>query len=162
MSAAIVQGRWLMKAKAKAKGKGHCDGVIACKYHGWRYALDGRLRNARDFGSAPGFDPREYSLYPVKLDSWRGFIFATLDNHAPPIAEELAPIEAGWPSDVIQPFAFRRSHNIACNWKTYVENYLEGYHVPNVHPGLDRDVDSTKYRVEMIGLGSSSPCAAKR
>ena len=133
------------------EGEGHCDGVIACKYHGWRYALDGRLRNARDFGSAPGFDPRDYSLYPVKLDFWRGFIFANLDDDAPSIAEELAPIEAGWPSDVIQPFAFRRSHDISCNWKTYVENYLEGYHVPDVHPGLDRDVDSTKYRVEMIG-----------
>lgn len=130
---------------------GNCDGALTCKYHGWRYALDGRLRSARDFGAADGFDPRDFGLYTLKTEFWRGFIFASLDNDAPSISELMKPAEEGWKEETVAPFALRRSHEIACNWKTYVENYLEGYHVADIHPGLDRDIDSTAYRVEMNG-----------
>ena len=55
---------------------GTCPGALVCQYHGWRYTLDGRLRAARDFGPADDFDPRDFSLFPVKLASWRGLVFA--------------------------------------------------------------------------------------
>jgi choline monooxygenase len=45
-----------------------------------------------------------------------------------------------------------RQHHIRCNWKTYVENYLEGYHVPLVHPALDAEIDAAQYKVTMDGL----------
>lgn len=142
------------RAGPLTKGEeGRCEGALVCRYHGWRYALDGRLRAARDFGAAPDFDPRDYSLWPVRVEVWRGLVFANLDADAPPLAALLAPLEArlsnvDWSALHI---AARRSHDLACNWKTYVENYLEGYHVPVLHPSLDAEVDSSRYKVRMDG-----------
>ncbi len=132
---------------------GNCGKELVCKYHGWRYALDGRLRNAVDFGAAEGFDPREFSLFPARLESWRGFLFVNLDAHATPVLEELAPLEALWSRrDItVHPFTLRRTHEIACNWKTYIENYLEGYHVKSVHPELSSQIEADQYTVTMHG-----------
>ena len=135
-----------------ADGEGNCGEVFTCRYHGWRYALDGRLRSATDFGSAPGFDPRQYGLFPVRVETWRGLIFVNLDLAAAPLAETLAPLNAAWAADLPSyPLTERRTHRIACNWKTYVENYLEGYHLPMVHPEFDEDVVVADYKVEIEG-----------
>ncbi len=132
---------------------GQCDGQLTCKYHGWTYALDGRLRAARDFGPAPGFDPREFGLFPVRLETWRGLVFVAIDAESPPLADWLAPVEArlqgaDWSGLAV---AGTRQHHLACNWKTYVENYLEGYHVPMLHPSLDAEIDAESYSVTMEG-----------
>jgi len=133
---------------------GVCDGALTCQYHGWRYALDGRLRAARDFGAADDFDPRGLSLFPLRVETWRGLIFVALNDEAPPLTQLLAPLDhrlgptRTW-SDL--RIGARRAHTLACNWKTYVENYLEGYHVPNMHPSLDAEIQSDKYRVFVEG-----------
>lgn len=133
--------------------RGVCEGALTCQYHGWRYALDGRLRYARDFGPAENFDPREYGLFPIHVQTWRGLIFAALDAAAAPLSELLAPVERrlgerDW-SDL--RIGAERTHRLACNWKTYVENYLEGYHVPVLHPSLDADIRSEDYKVHVEG-----------
>jgi choline monooxygenase len=133
-----------------ADGAGNCGGEFVCRYHGWRYALDGRLRSATDFGSAPGFDPRQYGLYPVRAETWRGLVFVNLDLKAPPLAEAMVPLADADPLPDF-PLVERRSHRLACNWKTYVENYLEGYHLPMVHPEFDQDVVVADYKVEIEG-----------
>jgi choline monooxygenase len=132
---------------------GHCDGLLTCQYHGWTYALDGRLRAARDFGPNPNFDPRDFGLYPVRLETWRGLVFVALDAAISPLAEVMAPLEnrlAGSDWNGLH-IAAVRSHSLDCNWKTYVENYLEGYHVPLIHPTLDAEIDSARYSVTMDG-----------
>ncbi len=132
-------------------GEGACAGALVCRYHGWKYALDGRLANARDFGPAEGFDPRDYALYPVRCESWRGFVFVNMDRDASPLAGATAVFDErlrDWPIDTYK-FTRRSTHEIRCNWKTYVENYLEGYHVPNVHPALDAAIDAAQYKVEI-------------
>jgi phenylpropionate dioxygenase-like ring-hydroxylating dioxygenase large terminal subunit len=131
-------------------GEGHCGEAFVCRYHGWRYTLDGRLRSATDFGSAPGFDPRQYGLFPVRLETWRGLVFVNLDPAAAPLAETLAPLAGADPLPGF-PLVERRTHSLACNWKTYVENYLEGYHLPMVHPEFDADVVVADYRTEIEG-----------
>jgi choline monooxygenase len=132
---------------------GRCDGLLTCRYHGWTYALDGRLRAARDFGPAAGFDPRDFSLFPIQVEIWRGLVFVNIDLEAQPLAGFVAPLEqrlAGrdWSGLSV---ALTRTHSMACNWKTYVENYLEGYHVPVMHPGLAREIDATRYAVTVDG-----------
>lgn len=132
---------------------GVCDGALTCQYHGWRYGLDGRLRSARDFGVAADFDPRAYGLLPVRLETWRGLVFVAVGEDAPPLLDLLAPLDkrlgdADWSG---LKLAARRTHILACNWKTYVENYLEGYHVPIMHPALDAEIQSDKYRVHVEG-----------
>jgi choline monooxygenase len=135
-----------------ADGQGNCGEAFTCRYHGWRYALDGRLRNAVDFGSLPGFDPRDYGLFPVRVESWRGLVFVNLDAAAAPLAELIAPLAGRWTRDLSAlPLVERRTHSIRCNWKTYVENYLEGYHLPMVHPEFDEDVIVADYWTEIEG-----------
>ena len=133
-----------------ADGEGSCGEAFICRYHGWRYGLDGRLRSATDFGSAPGFDPRQYGLFPIKVETWRGLVFVNLDLDAAPLAGLVGPL-ASAPTFPDFPLVERRSHALACNWKTYVENYLEGYHLPIVHPEFDADVVVTEYQVEIEG-----------
>ena len=132
---------------------GVCDGALTCQYHGWKYTLDGRLRLARDFGAAADFDPRDFGLFPVRLTVWRGLVFAGIGDGLPDLAARMAPLDArlgevDWSGLKV---GLRRKHVLDCNWKTYVENYLEGYHVPNVHPSLDAEIQSDKYRVSIDG-----------
>ena len=132
---------------------GTCDGYLTCKYHGWKYTLDGRLRAARDFGPAADFDPRDFSLFPIKIETWRGLIFAGIGETMPSLADQMAPLDArlgdtDWSGLKV---GLRRQHLLKCNWKTYVENYLEGYHVPDVHPGLDAEIVASEYKVTVEG-----------
>ncbi len=132
-------------------GTGACGENIICRYHGWRYALDGRLASARDFGPATSFDPREYGLFMLRCEAWHGFLFATMDANVEPLAETVAPLERAVSAMNIERFAFshQSTHEIDCNWKTYVENYLEGYHIADVHPGLNLAIDATHYEVKI-------------
>jgi choline monooxygenase len=132
---------------------GHCEGELVCAYHGWRYTLDGRLRAATGFGPAEGFDPREFGLLALRLEVWRGLVFATMDAGAAALEGHVAPLEAILAErglSVAAP-ALRRSHDLACDWKTYVENYLEGYHIGSVHPLLADELGAAEYRVRVEG-----------
>lgn len=133
--------------------RGRCDGELVCAYHGWRYALDGRLKAASGFGPVEGFDPREFGLLAVRLETWRGLAFARLDPAGPPLADHVAPLDALLCErglDFAAP-VLRRSHDLACDWKVYVENYLEGYHIDSVHPVLAAEMGSAEYRVRVEG-----------
>lgn len=132
---------------------GNCGKELTCAYHGWRYALDGRLRAATGFGAAEGFDPRDFGLFGVRLEMWRGLVFVTLDAEAAPLADRVAPLEgllAGRGLDIAGP-ALRRTHDLACDWKVYAENYLEGYHIGAVHPVLAGELGGAEYRVRVEG-----------
>jgi choline monooxygenase len=129
------------------EGRGNCDRALVCRYHGWRYALDGRLASARDFGPARDFDIREFALFGVACEAWRGFYFIHIDAHAPPLETAIRPLAEHMAELPLESYRLVRHerHEVRCNWKTYVENYLEGYHVPLVHPALDSYVDATRY-----------------
>lgn len=133
------------------EGESQCGKRLTCRYHGWSYALDGRLASARDFGPAHHFDPRDYALYPLRCDSWNGLVFANADDRAPSLADEIAPLKAKFGALASKDLrvVHRASHPIRCNWKTYVENYLEGYHVPLIHPALNASGDFSRYEVEI-------------
>jgi len=133
--------------------RGRCEGELVCGYHGWRYALDGRLRSAAGFGAVEGFDPREFGLLALRLEIWRGLVFATLDADAPSLDDHVGPLEALLAErglSIAAP-ALRRSHDLACDWKVYAENYLEGYHIGSVHPVLAGELGSAEYRIHVEG-----------
>jgi choline monooxygenase len=124
--------------------------VLRCRYHGWVYDESGALERAPDFGAAADFDPLALRLAPLRVASWRGLVFACLDPAAPPLDESLGRLPALATQLPLERLVLhhREVHTLRCNWKTYVENYLEGYHIPYVHPRLHREVDVKGYRVE--------------
>lgn len=133
--------------------RGRCEGELACRYHGWRYALDGRLRAATGFGAVEGFDPRDFGLLALRLETWRGLVFVTTDADAAPLGAAVAPLERLLSERglrIARP-ALRRTHELACDWKVYVENYLEGYHIGAVHPTLAAELAGAAYRVTVEG-----------
>ncbi len=129
--------------------RGSCRSLV-CRYHGWAYGLDGSLRSARDSGLHEA-DLDGLDLFTVQVAEWRGVLFACLDPDAAPFVDWLGDMAAEcepFPIESWHP-AERTVHAIDCNWKTYGDNYLEGYHIPLVHPALSRAIDPSSYRVEM-------------
>ena len=129
-------------------GAGVCANLV-CQYHGWAYAFDGRLRSARDFGA--DLDADEFALHAVQVAVWRGQVFVNLDGAAAPLEEQLGAFFSESDGFPLEAMTLVRSlrHDLACNWKTYADNYLEGYHIPLLHPELHRQFDSSRYRVDL-------------
>lgn len=120
---------------------------LQCKYHGWTYTLAGQLRAAHEMKEAKEFDVSCIHLEGIQVAEWEGLVFAALRPPAAPleqllsgIRERIRPIELG-------RFAYHSHvvYDVACNWKAYVDNYLEGYHLPHVHPGLNKLLDYREY-----------------
>ncbi|MCL4826403.1 MAG: Rieske 2Fe-2S domain-containing protein [Caldilinea sp.] len=148
----------LHRAGPVASGKGNRKS-LQCRYHGWTYALDGRLLNAPEFEGVRNWSPNTYCLTPVRVTEWGPFVFVNLDAQAPELLDVLGdiPVEiarAGFDIDAMQPVE-RRDYYVDCNWKVYVDNYLEGYHIPIAHPGLFREIDYDQYRVDTYRYYSS-------
>jgi choline monooxygenase len=124
--------------------------LFRCAYHGWTYGLDGSLISAPEFEGVRDFPPEQFALVPVRAEEWSNLVFVNLDPNAEPLLKSLG----GLPKQT-ERFGFgrmklfeRRTYDMKCNWKTYVDNYLEGYHLPSVHPGLNRELDYNAYTVE--------------
>jgi len=133
--------------------------VIRCPYHAWTYTLDGALHGAPEFEGVADWDRAQVRLPEFRAGQWGPYIFVCQDHQAPPLAAVLGEIPAavskiGCPGDRLR-FACRRDYTIECNWKVYVDNYLEGYHLPAAHPSLLRELDYAQYRVETYRYYSS-------
>jgi choline monooxygenase len=132
-----------------ALGSG-CKNVLRCQYHGWTYTLDGRLIGTPDVEGVEFFDRSTMGMVPLSVEVWEQFIFVNFDTQAEPLASYLGKIPEqarGFQFEGLQ-FAERRDYVINCNWKVYVDNYLEGYHIPIAHPGLMREIDYANYRID--------------
>lgn len=142
-----------------ASGKGNRKS-LQCMYHGWTYNLEGKLMRAPEFEGVQEWDADAVCLPQVKVEAWGPFIFVNLDPQAPPMMQTAyGQIDAemrakGFNIDHMRAFE-RRDYEIDCNWKVYVDNYLEGYHVPVAHPGLYRELDYDQYRVDTFDEHSS-------
>lgn len=127
--------------------------LFRCGYHGWTYDLDGSLISATEIAGVEGFRAEDFALVPVRTEEWFNLIFVNLDPQAPPLLQGLEnlPLQtAKFPFAQMKLFE-RRTYDMECNWKTYIDNYLEGYHLPSVHPSLNRELDYNAYTVEPYG-----------
>jgi choline monooxygenase len=124
--------------------------LFRCGYHGWTYGLDGALLATPEFQGVEDFAPKELGLVPVRLEEWSNLIFVNLDSEARPLRESLGELPAQTEKFAFRSMKFseRRTYDMNCNWKAYIDNYLEGYHVPSVHPSLNREIDYNAYTVE--------------
>jgi choline monooxygenase len=125
--------------------------LLHCPYHGWNYGLDGSLKGMPEFEGVENFDRAQNGLVPIRVETWECFVFVNLDHHAVPLADflgglikRLAPLGIG----KLHHFD-RRTYNIHCNWKVFVDNYLDGgYHIPHLHKGLNSVLDYKQYTIE--------------
>lgn len=135
--------------------RGRC-GNLVCRYHGWAYELDGRLRSARDLGADVDVD--DFALHPVAVEVWRGLLFVTLADDPEPLVPWLGSLPELCADVPMETFRWRSQvvYDVRANWKTYCDNYGEGYHVPTVHPGLNRAIDSRRYTVHVLDGGRTN------
>lgn len=130
--------------------------VFRCGYHGWTYGLDGKLLNAPEFEGLKDFDMKDFGLMPVQAAEWGAWIFVNLDAKAAPLLKSLAELPRQAQRFGLESLKLyeRREYHMACNWKTYIDNYLEGYHLPSVHPSLNRELDYGQYVTETFARHS--------
>ena len=145
------------RAAPVARGKGNRRS-LQCGYHGWTYGLDGQLLRAPEFEEVAEWEREQICLDPVRVEAWGPFVFVNLAAEAPPLSAVLGSIQ-----DEVAVHGFnianmslveRRDYTLDCNWKVYVDNYLEGYHIPIAHPALFRELDYDRYRVETFATYS--------
>ncbi len=126
---------------------------MRCPYHGWTYNLEGELRGMTEFEGVANFERSRNGLVPVRVETWENFVFVNLDAQAGSLTDFLgALVERAKPlgfGDL--KFVERRSYTLDCNWKVYVDNFLDGgYHVPHMHKGLNSVLDYTSYTIENV------------
>jgi choline monooxygenase len=126
---------------------------LRCPYHGWTYSLEGELKGTPDFSGVCDFDRAKNGLVPLDVATWEQWIFVKLNEGralslegflTEQLVEEITRIE------VTNLHWFERRHySFDCNWKVFVDNYLDGgYHVPYLHKGLDSVLDYSNYTIE--------------
>ena len=125
---------------------------LRCPYHGWTYGLDGALRGTPDFGGVCNFDRGESGLVPLDVDEWEGMVFVRLERGGPDVRQAMGAALVDQVATLgLGGLAFmeRRRYTLDCNWKVFVDNYLDGgYHVPHLHHGLDSVLDYKAYTIE--------------
>ncbi|MDA0219759.1 MAG: aromatic ring-hydroxylating dioxygenase subunit alpha [Proteobacteria bacterium] len=117
------------------QGEGKCT-VMSCPYHAWTYAIDdGRLIGAMEMDETAGFAKKDFGLVPLRLELWGGFMFLNFDPDAAPLSDWLGDLPEVLAAYKLEEMVTTRrvEYDLACNWKVYVENAMESYHVPTVH-----------------------------
>jgi choline monooxygenase len=137
-----------------------CEGAgvvpqLRCRYHGRRFALDGAFLSMPEFEAAEGFPRPEDSLARLPLARWRSFLFAALGTERPlaPFDEWIGEVHARvgflpFESATLDPSG-TRDYLVRANWALYVDNFLEGFHLPYVHGALAAAVDYGSYKTEL-------------
>ena len=128
---------------------------LRCRYHGRRFALDGKFLSMPEFEGAVGFPSRADDLPAVRHATFGPLVLAALDPFAP-LEDLLAPIREriGWlPFDRLRP-ADGRDYDVPAHFALYCDNYLEGFHIPFVHPALVQAIDYASYSTELFAWTS--------
>ena len=139
-------------------GEGNCAAIV-CPYHQWAFDLDGHLVSAGGMEDTIEFDKQDYGLIPLRLEVWAGFLFVNFDPHAESLMDFLGEMPAH-----IECYDFpnlvttrRKVWDVACNWKIYLENQRESYHIPAVHRQSLGDQSATPLDAKGAWSGSLIP-----
>jgi choline monooxygenase len=129
-----------------------CAQQFRCPYHGWTYGLDGALKGTPDFAEVCDFDRSSHGLVPLPCEVAEKWVFVSPEPDGVTLNEFLGTAltadlaERGFATLHWQE---RQHFAVDCNWKVFVDNYLDGgYHVPHVHRGLDSVLSSREYTIE--------------
>jgi choline monooxygenase len=132
-------------AQLLEEGAGRCA-TIRCPYHQWVFSDDGSLINAPWFGTEPGFDAKEWPLEPIHVAEWRGLLFVAIDPQED-LVTQLGELVAELKDEPIETYQSVRSAtvNFDANWKIYTDNFVEGYHIPGIHPSFFQAIEFKRF-----------------
>ncbi len=140
-------------------GSGSTAGFV-CPFHGWTYGLDGSCRNVPDAAGYGPLDLRELALKSVAIDSWAGFVFVNLDpSPATTLREYLGPLGerlAEYPFDDLGRAHYRYEIELAANWKTIRDSFVESHHTRHIHRKTLKPLFVTNENPFSHGLGHSA------
>lgn len=127
--------------------------TLRCRYHGRRFGLDGRFLSMPEFEGVEDFPSEADHLPRLPLERWGKLLFTSLDP-AFSFTELIRELDqrVGWlplEEAVFEPTR-SRDYLVAANWALYCDNYLEGFHIPYVHPGLNQALDYSAYTTEIF------------
>ncbi len=125
--------------------------AFQCPYHGWIYELDGRVKNANGMDGTEDFDTDTMRLPEFRVGTWGPSIWVTLSDVAPPLEEwlgDITPRLQNYNVDQLE-FAGGRRWEVDCSWKMYMDNFMEGYHIPFIHPGLTQGLSPSIYTYKL-------------
>jgi choline monooxygenase len=146
-------------AAVMTEAEGHVT-QMRCPYHGWTYSLEGALKGTPDFTGVCNFDRAENGLAPVEIATWERWVFVRLnEKQTTPLNSSNSSLTEFLGAELITQIEVlglknlhwieRRRYSLNCNWKVFVDNYLDGgYHVPHLHKGLDSVLDYSSYTIE--------------
>ncbi len=125
---------------------------LQCRYHGRRFSLDGRFSFMPEFAEVQNFPADKDHLTSLPLHRWGKWLFTSLQSNNPqPFFGDMADRLSWLPMD---QFVFRpdlsRDYYVEAHWALYCENYLEGFHIPFVHSGLNAVIDYGSYTTELF------------
>ncbi|HRK53376.1 MAG TPA: aromatic ring-hydroxylating dioxygenase subunit alpha [Cyclobacteriaceae bacterium] len=125
---------------------------LRCKYHGRKFSLDGKFQSMPEFKEVENFPTKDDDLSTVPLFEWHKWLFTSLNSNLP-ADEFLRPMMKRVKWMPLSEFKFRpdlsKAYLVTSNWALYCENYLEGFHIPFVHAGLNAVIDYGNYTIEL-------------
>ncbi len=146
-------------ARILQEGAGTCQ-QLRCPYHNWIYNSDGTLRNAPWFGEDPGFDPSQWPLERAELAEWRGLLFIAIAPETS-LIDQLGDLPGEVAEFPIETYTAVEEHRFEArsNWKVYTDNFVEGYHIPGIHPEFYKVIDFPRFETVALNgmVRMSSP-----
>jgi len=142
------KGREIVRGCGKAK---NCE--LVCGYHAWKFKLDGALKSAPQMGGIKNFNTDEMGMLPIAVEQWGNWIFINGSNNPPPLAASLGELTSMLDDRKWMNLKFHSTKEwiINCNWKVYIDNYLDGgYHIPFMHPSLDAQLNMDSYKTVLF------------
>jgi choline monooxygenase len=130
---------------------------LRCRYHGWTYDLAGRLRGVPEFDGVADFRREDNGLVEMAVDTCGPLVFVHHGKPKQALKDFLAPFPEMTLGLGLERMRFvrRQDYELGCNWKVFVDNFLDGgYHVNTVHPGLAGALDYSQYRTHVHGHSS--------
>jgi choline monooxygenase len=133
-------------ARLLPEGSGRC-GPIRCPYHNWVFGERGELVNVPWFGEDPDFRKEDWPLAPIEVTEWRGLVFVSLAP-AQSLEAQLGGLIKELEGEPIENYRAVREERMVfpANWKIYTDNFVEGYHIPGIHPGFFAAIEFEEFK----------------
>ncbi len=140
-------------ARLLPEGTGRCN-TIRCPYHQWVWGEDGSLLNVPFWGDDADFEMSDWALDQIEWTVWRGLLFVAIAPDAP-FDAQLGAVAAELESEPIEDYNWVHEERLVfdANWKIYTDNFVEGYHIPGIHPEFHRAIEFDAFEtVAMNGM----------